>query len=420
MEKAKTYAKKIIKHPLFSGSMIMIIGSNLTNVFAYIYHFLIGRMLGPSSYSELSSVIGILTIIFTTFTFLSTVIVKFVSAENSESGQIFLWFKKRVLTLGVLIFIAIILVSPFISGYLKVDIATVILIAPITLFAIVGVLYRSFIQGKLKFKEVAISSNIDIVVRLMVSVLAVYFGAKVFGAVFGIFAGVVVGVIYLSVKMRLFLKDIRKEKELKSLHTVLRYSLPVFVTSLSTNFVLSMDVIMVKHFFNPHDAGIYASLSTLGRVILYAAGPVGTVMFPLISKNHANGKKYLHFFFLSSMITAFICVSGIIGYAIFPKLAIQILFGSKYIEGAQYLVWFALFISLFTLTQLFISLFLSINKTKITYVSLLAVAVQFLGINLFHDTILQVIRVSTFASALLLIILVIYFLYTKTNEEKSN
>ena len=69
-------------------------------------------------------------------------------------------------------------------------------------------------------------------------------------------------------------------------------------------------------------------------------------------------QKYLHFFFLSSLITAFICVSGIIGYAIFPKLAIQILFGSKYIEGAQYLVWFALFISLFTLTQLFISLFL--------------------------------------------------------------
>ncbi|EKD96226.1 MAG: polysaccharide biosynthesis protein [uncultured bacterium] len=142
-------------------------------------------------------------------------------------------------------------------------------------------------------------------------------------------------------------------------------------------------------------------------------------MFPLISKNHSKGYKYIHYFNLSLILTLLICFGAVIIYAVFPNLAIKMLFGSVYLEGAPYLIWFAVFIAIYTLAQLFISFFLSINKTNITYFSLVAVIIQFVGINIFHSSVLEVIKISTLASSFLLIVMVIYFLNEKAHGKIS-
>ena len=80
----KNKIANLIKHPLFSGSALMILGSNLANFIAYLYHLIIGRMLGPVAYGELSSVISALALIFISLNFLSLIIVKFVSSAQKN------------------------------------------------------------------------------------------------------------------------------------------------------------------------------------------------------------------------------------------------------------------------------------------------------------------------------------------------
>lgn len=402
-----------IRHPLFSGSAVMIIGSNLTNLIAYIYHFIVGRMLGPAIYSELSSILGVLTILFTGFTFLSTVVVKFVSSDDGGSIDMYRWFRKKIYNICIIVFVLLLVLSPSISTYIKVELKTVILIAPITVFGVLGILYRSFMQGRLQFTRLIIAMNLDIVSRLVVSVLGIYFGFKVFGAVFGLLFGTLVGVIYLNNFIGKIVEKGTSEKKINNLRKVLLYTVPVFVTSMSSNILLSADVIMVKHFLSAHDAGIYASLSTLGRVIFYAASPIGAVMFPLIIKNFSKGKSYIQYFYMSLLITLLLCLGASVSYLLFPKLAIGTLFGSKFLEGMPYLFWFGIFNSVFTLAQLFISFFLSIEKTKIIYVSLATALLQVGAINLFHSGILQVVKINTIVTSLLLVCLILYFLYEK-------
>lgn len=413
MKKFSDFGVKLVKHPLFSGSFVMMVGSNLTNLLAYVYHFIIGRMLGPANYSELSSLLGVLTILFTALTFLGTIVVKFVSSDNSSTSQVFRWFAKKVNILVIFVVLVVSLSVPAISHYLKINTTSAYLLVPLAGLGILGTLYKSFVQGKLKFKEFAIAINIDLFVRLVISILAVYFGFRVFGAFTGYVIGTLTSVIFLKIVVDKNLDKKTSEKPIVDLKKIILFSVPVFATSLATNSLLSTDVIMVKHYLNPLDAGIYASLSTLGRVIYYGAAPIGAVMFPIISSKYSQGKKYLRYFILSLLLTVFVCLTVVVGYLLLPRIAIGVLYGPKFIEGANYLFLFGIFNALFTLSALFISFFLSIEKTKITYFSLLAALIQIVGINLFHEKISQVVGVSIFAASLLLLIMIIYFLYEK-------
>src|SRR3972149_7822692 len=93
----KTFGLNLLKHPLFSGSAIMIFGSNLANFVAYLYHLVIGRLLGPAPYGELSAVLSVLGLIFASLNFLGLVIVKFVSsAKKDELVSIYSWFTKKL------------------------------------------------------------------------------------------------------------------------------------------------------------------------------------------------------------------------------------------------------------------------------------------------------------------------------------
>ena len=56
-----------VKHPLFSGSAVMIVGTNFANFLAYLYHLVLARMLGPSAYSDLAAALAALSLFFNGF-----------------------------------------------------------------------------------------------------------------------------------------------------------------------------------------------------------------------------------------------------------------------------------------------------------------------------------------------------------------
>src|SRR3990167_10215702 len=89
--------KSIVFHPFFTSSAVMVLGSNFANVLAFVYHLIIGRLLGPVYYGELAAVISLATMFSAIFTFLSTVVIKFTSSAKSkkEENYIFSWFMQK-------------------------------------------------------------------------------------------------------------------------------------------------------------------------------------------------------------------------------------------------------------------------------------------------------------------------------------
>lgn len=420
MKKKYSKVKSVLRHPLFSGSFIMIVGSNVANFFAYIYHLVVGQLMGPVAYGELVSVLAIITMVSSAFTFIGMVVVKFVSASNDEDvNTLFKWFYRKALWIGFIIGVPTVLATPYIANFLHLDDSIIIFLGPILFFTILVLVFKSFLQGKLEFLKVITSTNLELFSRLVLSVALIYLGYSVLGAMIGIFLSILLGFFLMRFFLRKF--SIRsdgipftKGKE------VLAYSIPIFFTSVATNSFFSTDIILVKHFFGPNAtaAGLYGALATMGKITFFGAAPIGSVMFPIISKKHAKGEDYLKVFFLSVFLTFIIGFGVALVYYLVPDLAISALYGNKYLDASDNLFSFGIFMAIFTLSSLLISYFLSIKKTRVTIIVVLFAILQAIGIWKYHDTIETVIEISILASMGLLLSLLVYFAYDYKKQKK--
>lgn len=410
--------KEIVLHPLFSGSAVMIFGSNLTNFIAYIYHLVIGRMLGPELYGELAAVVSLIGLLAVSFSFFGLVIVKFVSSARTQERKIlFSWFASKSLNIAILAGILLTAVSPFIASFLKIGLSTAVLVGPIITVFLLSFVYTSFLQGLLRFGRVVVASNVSMLGRLLLGILFVALGFSVFGAIFGLFISAALGLLL----GRYFLKDykVSKNNGPRALgKRILAYAGPIFLVSLSTNSLYSTDVILVKHFFEAGSAGIYAALSTLGKIIFFGTAPVGAVMFPLVSQRKSQGKNYKKVFLLSLLLTLGISLLVLLVYWLAPELSLKILYGDKFLGASPYLVWIGLFMAIFSLGSLIAGFYLSKGDTRIWILVLLAALGQALGIWFFHSSIFQVITVNIISASFLLVSLLIYFGY-ETSKTKA-
>ncbi len=408
----------LINNPLFTGSMVMIIGSNLVNFLNYLYHLIIGRMLGPSDYGELAAIISLIGLLGIIPAPLGTSIIKYISSakNNTESANMISWLKIKYFQGSFIFFVIVLVISPVMSSFLKIhNISYFILIAVSFLFSLQSGLNRSILQGLLKFKEMVITVLAENSTKLILSIGFVYLGFKVGGAIFALVVAALLG--WYVTKQYLRHSKTRKPNFTPDIKSMLMFTIPVFIQNFATTSLYSSDVILVKHFFSSHDAGIYAALSTLGKIIFFAAGPIGAVMFPLVSKRSAKGENYKRVFMFSLAATVFLSGAILLVYLLFPSLAIQLLYGSLFLEASGLLLWFGIFITFFTLASLIINYTLSLGRTRVVIFPAIAAVFQVVLIWFFHDSLFSVVLISIFVSALLLVALLIYSIYSNNGHK---
>lgn len=407
----------LIKNPLFSGGVVMILGSNAYNGLNYLFHLLIGRLLGPTSYGELASLIslsGFLGVIPATA---GLVVIKYISAARSEDEKIMLinWFRKKTLQLSVLIFIFLILLSPIIQSFLRIsNIFYIGAIAVSFLFYLSALLNRSILQGLLKFKELVVSILLENSLKLIGSIFLIFLGYRTGGVMLAIIVSAIFSFYITSYYLKV---DSRNKLGIPSgIQAMIRYAFPVIIQSIALTSIYSSDLILVKHFLSPYNAGIYASLSTLGKIIFFGAAPIGAVMFPLVSRKQSEGSRYHREMIYSFLATLILSMFVLLIYWLFPQFAINILYGQSYLEAAPLLIWFGIFMTLFTLSSLLVSFHLSLGNTKVVLLPAVAAIVQIIGIWFYHTSLFNVILVSIWTATLLLGALLIYSMHKKKDN----
>ena len=132
-----------------------------------------------------------------------------------------------------------------------------------------------------------------------------------------------------------------------------RYAVPSALMTIGVTALYNTDVILVRHFLSAYEAGLYAALSVLGKIIFFGTAPVVTTMFPLVSEAHARGERYHRIFLLSLMFLVAIAGSVTLLFTILPTFMMKLLIGSQYLDAAVYLAPFSLFLSLCAVIYLF-------------------------------------------------------------------
>jgi O-antigen/teichoic acid export membrane protein len=403
---------KLITHPLFSGSAVMVVGSNVINALNYIYHFAMGRLLGVSAYGELVALFSFISILSMVPMSFSMVITKFVSGSSSkESIQGFLYvFYKYMSIVTLTLSIILLLFSGIITSFLHIE-SIWLIVGSIFIFVISLPLMinRSTLQGLIKFNALLVTLFSENIFKLFLGLLLVLLGYSVGGALTGIF----VGTLFSYFVSYYYLKEYPIQKKFKpdSIKPVVIYSIPVFVNFIAVTLFSNSDLLLVKHYFSAGQVGTYAAAAVLSKVILFGVAPIVAVMFPIISKRHAAGDSYKSIFMLTIAAVSFFCLIAIFGYTFLSGTVIWILYGTTYLAAGSLLSLFSIYVSLFSLSTVFTNYFLAIGDTRAVYLFLGGAILQIFGIVFFHQSLEQVLFVSISISALLLGLLIVYSVY---------
>jgi len=197
---------------------------------------------------------------------------------------------------------------------------------------------------------------------------------------------------------------------------ILSYSWPTVITMGLLVISLNIDVIMIKHFFTLEDAGIYAAISTVGKIILYVTSPIVSVMFPMISEKRMKGEKHYRLFIYSILITLVggIAIEGL--YIVMPGFVMKVLYGQAYVSLYHLLPEVGLFMLSYTMVNIVVNYYLSIKNFIFVWAFALIIALQIILISLWHPSILAVVRTLASTTLLFFIIMMAYYLFLRKDQ----
>lgn len=376
-----------------------------------------GRWLSVTDYGTLVSIISLITFPTLLLTAINPVIVRFAGDYIAKNDQMHLKglynkFFTFLFGVGLIIFIFFLLFLPGIANFFHIRNYFILILADaVILITFIGAINGSFLQAKLAFGYQVFYSLVIAIIKLGLGVFFVGIGYMVSGAVGAIVVSAIAGYFIGLYPLRFIFFNKTKSPEIDT-KELFRYGIPSALTLLGLVSFISSDILLVKHFFNSIQAGQYAGLSLIGRVIFFIASPIGTVMFPLIVQKHTKGHNYNNTFKMAIGLVLFPSILLTVFYYFFPTFSV--LFFLKrpaYLSVAPYLAIFGLYITIYNLVNLFANFYLSIKKTKV-YLPILGGAIlQIIFINFYHQNFMQVIMISFVLMLLLIVSFLIYYPY---------
>ena len=424
VKKFKKLFGHISQNQLFSGSFVLMLGTTFANAGGYLYHLLMGRMLGPAGYGTLVSLISLLYLISVATTTLETVVVRYVSASRARGDHkaiygLFVSFYKVLLPLSVVLFILFSVFNPSFSNFLNLNDSNTrlaLFVVGITLLdKILFPINSGILRGSLNFSFLSFSSALNIIFRIGIGVVLVQMGFSVLGAMIGIVAADFLSYFVSFIPIKSIFQYRNADHDFRFKNNNLKF-VPIFITTLGLTSLFSIDIVLVKHFFSPTEAGLYSAIAALGKIVVFASGVIPMVMLPLTVAKHEKGENSHSVLIQSLLLVAMMSIVITIIYFIFPELMIYLLYGNSYISAAPLLGLFAIFISFYSIINVLANFFLSTKESLPSYLILLGAFSQAILIILFHQTISSVIWVSILISALLMFTLLLYYFINGKNQ----
>ena len=229
--------------------------------------------------------------------------------------------------------------------------------------------------------------------RVGAGVVLVWMG---WGALGGIAAFTVAGLAALSVGLYSIWQMLRQPGEAHQLTVtdVSRYGGSVLVNGFLFTTLLNLDVVLVKHYFDPESAGYYAAAATVGKMVFFMPGAVGTLMFSRVSAQMAGGGNGVLVLRKSVLITLGLCGGMSAALFLFPGPITQLLFGSAYAQTASLVGGYSVVMTLFAVANLLMLYHLSAHDSRFAVILGAGCLVEIVGVSLFHQQLPQVVAIA--------------------------
>ena len=405
--------------PKITEEQWFMISAMIVNLGNYLYNLIVGRMLGPSGFADASLLVTMLLVLsFLAMTFQLTA-AKFSAEMDGEESQLLVSLMSRYgLVVGAVISLCMVLFSNQLQLFFQSQSAWMYIIfalcVPLYFLMSVG---RGYVQGIRNFRQLSISYQVEMLIRLCgtVALLRLLDVDPAISISLGILASVALG--YLPIRNKR-VKPISSAGRITK--TLLVFATYTLVYELSQVLINNTDILLVKHYFAAEEAGLYAALAMIGRVVFFIAWMFAMILLPHVVAAEKAGKDS------RSLLWKYVGYTAVLGAIItgvsymLPELIVHILFGTAYVEIASLLWLYALATSLFAVANMFAYYFLSRSVYGPIYLTFIVGLLQIFGLVAFHDTLLQVVLLQLVLMGILLIAQVGHYVHFSRIESRND
>jgi O-antigen/teichoic acid export membrane protein len=411
---------KTLQSRIVSGSVVLLSGSGLTTAINLAYNIAVARLLGAKGYGHATVVYTILTLISAVTLSFQIISTKVVAQQDSPEGKSAVY---RVLhwaawACGILVALLLLLFQKPIAGYLNLpDSILVALLAVGVAFYVPLGSRRGYIQGTYGFRRLATNLVVEGACRLGGSILLIFLGFGVEGVIAANTAAVAVA--YLA-SMPKLVGAIPNPLHFSYVIREIGHAMVFFAGQVLIN---NCDIVLVKHFFAAREAGVYAAVAMVGRVIFAFSSAVVNSMFPLVAGTKDEERKDLKVIATSLLLVLGIGSALALGLGLAPSGIWTRFFGSEFAIAGKYnlsylLALYAITTVVYSLSVVIITFEMSYKIANTSWVQLAFSGLVIAAICRFHSSLHEVIVVQLILMGALLVCVSLPFLINSLSSPK--
>ena len=395
---------------IVNGSIVLLIGSVFVSLANFGYNIGVARLLGPSDFSHAAAAVTILMLVSALTLSFQLVCAKLVAKANTreQKAAVYQHLRKRAWAIGLALGAFMLIANSPLTAYLRLSTPWIIILLAIGLAIYVPLgVKRGGLQGTCRFKGLAWNMGAEAIVKFVGAIVLIEFGFGVLGAVAAISASVI-----LAFCLPDSARELRGPRVLSGHTPPVGEARQAIVFFVGQVIISNIDILMVKHFFRPDQAGLYAAIALVGRLLYFGAWSIVSAMFPVSAEGETEKPAASLLAFPLLMVTGMSIVFVLV-LATFPTFIFQALFGSHFQIGVGdlnlLLSMNAAATGVYAIAVVLITYEMSRRIANTGWLQLAVSGLIVIGITWFHSTLLEVIIVQQVLRILLLLAVVFPF-----------
>jgi len=404
---------------IVAGSIVLLSGSSLATAISLAYNIVVARFLGPLGFGHATAVYTILTLVSAVTLSFQIVSAKMVAQQDSEEKKraVYRELHLSALGCGIVVALALLIFQKAIANYLNLPTTTLVAVMAIgSAFYVPLGSPRGYIQGTYGFRRLATNVVLEGAVRLGGSLLAILAGLGVEGVIAA--NSLAVAVAYLTISPALSVSAPSPLPFSRVFHE-LSLAMVFFSGQVLIN---NCDIVLVKHFFLAKEAGLYAAVAMVGRVIFAFCSAVVNSMFPLVAGTRHEERRNLKVIATSLLLVLGTGLVLALGIGIVPAGLWTSFLGSGFEIAGTYnlpylLAIYAITTIVYSLSVVIITFEMSYKIANTSWIQLAFSGAVIAGICRFHSSLREVIFVQLILMVALLISVALPFLINSLSSQ---
>lgn len=271
---------------LYGHSILLLSCAQVANIGSLLFQVAMMRMLDAVEYGTLAAMLGLYAAVITPLTALPWAVAHFVAGllkdgRTHDASGLVTAVSRDICRGSAVAFILFLLLSSTLMGYFNLDdqLPLFLVLASVTA-SVFGSLSMGALQGAQKFLWIAGIGVAWSFSRILLASLGVELVGGATGALLGQAASMVVIAAAAHLGLRRVMGRVRSSPERPPGFYL--YCAQYAGASIGYALLMNADLLLVKHFFPAEDAGRYASVAMVGRMILFLPQPIVIAMFPKV------------------------------------------------------------------------------------------------------------------------------------------